>query len=148
MIRKVNSEFNNIVGDPNAYIEKKDVEIVAMYPEGNCFYRSISYFLFNNQKYYQEIKNLIIEWIQNNYNTILNFFGEDEIKNILSCIDSYIQSYGKPVILQTDNGLEFSNSQLNNYCINNDIKNIHGLPKHPQSQGACESCHKEIKKYI
>jgi len=50
--------------------------------------------------------------------------------------------------LQTDNGLEFSNSQLNNYCINNDIKNIHGFPKHPQSQEACESCHKEIKKYI
>ena len=53
----INSEFNIIVGDPNAYIEKKDVEVVAMYPKGNCFYRSISYFLFNNQKYYKEIKN-------------------------------------------------------------------------------------------
>ena len=52
------------------------------------------------------------------------------------------------MILQTDNGLEFCNSELNNYCINNDIKIVHGRPHHPQSQGACEVCHKEIKKYI
>ena len=67
---------------------------------------------------------------------------------VLAYIDSFIQSFGKPVILQTDNGLEFCNSELNNYCINNDIKIVHGRPHHPQSQGACEVCHKEIKKYI
>ena len=69
-------------------------------------------------------------------------------EEVLSCIDSYIQSFGKPIILQADNGLEFSNTLLNNYCINNDIKLIHGRVRHPQSQGAVESCHKEIKKYI
>lgn len=37
---------------------------------------------------------------------------------------------------------------FNNFCINNDIKFVHGRPRHPQSQGACESCHKEIKKFI
>ena len=40
----------------------------------------------------------------------------------ISYIDSFIQSFGKPVILQTDNGLEFCNTELNNYCINKDIK--------------------------
>jgi len=34
------------------------------------------------------------------------------------------------------------------YSINNNIKFVHGKVKHPQSQGACESCHKEIKKYL
>ena len=67
---------------------------------------------------------------------------------VLAYIDSFNQSFGKPVILQTDNGLEFCNSELNNYCTNNDIKIVHGKPRHPQSQGACEVCHKEIKKYI
>ena len=69
-------------------------------------------------------------------------------KEVLSCIDSFIQSFGKPVILQADNGTEYSNNDLNNFCINNDIKLVHGRPRHPQSQGACESCHKEIKKFI
>ena len=44
--------------------------------------------------------------------------------------------------------MEFSNTQLENYCLNNNIKLIHGRVRHPQSQGACEACHKEIKKYI
>jgi len=69
-------------------------------------------------------------------------------KEVLTYIDLFIQSFGKPVIFQSDNGLEFFNKDLLNYCINNDIKIIHGSPHYPQSQGACESCHKEIKKYI
>ena len=69
-------------------------------------------------------------------------------KEVFSCIDGFIQAFGKPVILQADNGTEFSNTDLNNYCINNNIKLVHGRPRHPQSQGACESCHKEIKKFI
>ena len=69
-------------------------------------------------------------------------------EEVLFCIDSFIQSFGKPHILQADNGLEFSNNDINNYCINNEIKLIHGRVRHPQSQGACEACHKEIKKYI
>ena len=69
-------------------------------------------------------------------------------EEILTYIDLFIQSFGNPVIFQSDNGLEFCNSDLTNYCINNDIKIVHGRPRHPQSQGACEVCHKEIKKYI
>ena len=69
-------------------------------------------------------------------------------KEVLTYINSFVQSFGKPYILQTDNGLEFCNSDIENFCINNDIKIIHGKPRHPQSQGACEVCHREIKKYI
>ena len=35
-------------------------------------------------------------------------------EEILSCIESYIQCFGKPIILQADNGLEFSNIYLKN----------------------------------
>ena len=44
--------------------------------------------------------------------------------------------------------MEFSNTQLENYCLNNNIKLKHGRVRHPQSQGAFEACHKKIKKYI
>ena len=51
-----------------------------------------------------------------------------------------MQSFGKSVIFQSVHELEFFNNDLLNYCINNDIKIIHGSPHHPQSEGACESC--------
>jgi len=49
---------------------------------GNCLYRSFSYFLFGTQIYYQEIKKLIINWIENNYEQFTNFFLDDEKNNI------------------------------------------------------------------
>ena len=48
-------------------------------------------------------------------------------------------------LTQTDNGLEFCNSDLSNFFTNNDIKIIHGKPRHPQSQGACKLAIKKLK---
>ena len=50
--------------------------------DGNCLYRSISYFLFNKQQFYEEIKNLVIDWIENNFDIYLGFYGDDDSKNI------------------------------------------------------------------
>ena len=44
-------------------------------------------------------------------------------KEVLSCIDGYIQAFGKPVILQKDKGSEFLNPDLN-ITIPNQIKLI------------------------
>ena len=70
--------------------------------------------------------------------------GEEILKNI----EKYIESFGKPAIIQTDNGKEFDNQFLKTYCIDNDIKLIHSSPYHPQTNGAVEVTHKEIQKYI
>ena len=93
-------------------------------------------------KYILDVIDHFSKWYQG---YALKTKNSDEV---LAYIDSFIQSFGKPVILQTDNGLEFSNIEFNNYCINNEINIVLGKPRHPQSQGACEVCHKEIKKYI
>ena len=82
MNNNINSEFKNIVYDLNGIIDKKDVDIVKIIPDGNCLYRSISYFLFNNQEYYMNIKLLVIEWIENNYNIFKEFFWGDDMKGI------------------------------------------------------------------
>ena len=34
------------------------------------------------QKWYTNVKDLIIQWIENNYNEFLNYFGDDENDNI------------------------------------------------------------------
>ena len=71
-----------------------------------------------------------------------------EGKNILNKIDQYNQSFGYPKILQCDNGGEFKNNFLEQYCAENNIKLIFSSPFHPQTNGAYESVHKEIRKYI
>ena len=53
-----------------------------------------------------------------------------------------------PKILQTDNGGEFKNNNLENFCNENNIKLIHSSPYHPQTNGTVEATHKEIQKYI
>lgn len=39
-------------------------------------------FFSGNSEYYEEIKQLIIEWIENNYEDYLEFFGADEANNL------------------------------------------------------------------
>ncbi len=39
-------------------------------------------FLLKSQDYNQNIKNSIVEWIENYYNKHLGFFGEDDVKNL------------------------------------------------------------------
>ena len=51
-------------------------------PDGNCLYRSIFYFLFNRQQFYTEIKQLVIDLIENNYYIFLSFFEDLDSKNI------------------------------------------------------------------
>ena len=68
--------------DPKGIIEKKDADIVEIKSDGNCLYRAFSYFLFGNQNYYNNIKNLIIEWIENNYEIFTSFFCDDDSINV------------------------------------------------------------------
>ena len=67
---------------------------------------------------------------------------------VLGYIKDFINKYGKPNCLQTDNGKEFRNSLLSDYCKENGIKFLHGRPFHPQSQGVIESFNKEIKRLL
>ena len=60
----------------------------------------------------------------------------------------FVNLYGKPNNLHTDNGKKFRNNLLNTHCDENNIKHIYGLPYHPQSRGCVEVYNKEIKRLI
>ena len=49
----------------------------------------------------------------------------------LSKIKNFIGINKKPVILQTDNGLEFKNQLISEYCAQENIKHIFSRPHHP-----------------
>ena len=58
-------------------LNSEEVCNVKTIGDENCFYRCLSFFLLNNQNFYEDIKNCIIGWIKNNYKTFVNFFGDD-----------------------------------------------------------------------
>ena len=60
-------------------------------------------------------------------------------------IEIYWENFGFPKILQVDNGTEFTNNLLDNYCENNNIRLIHSSPYHPQTNGVCEAVHKKLE---
>ena len=69
-------------------------------------------------------------------------------REVLSNLQIFIKKFGKPEIIQTDYGGEFSNKDLDKFCEQNGIKLIHGAPLHPQSQGPVEAFNNTFKKLL
>lgn len=59
-----------------------------------------------------------------------------------------IISFGSCKKLQTDNGTEFRNNLINNYCIENNVEHIYSPPYHPRANGTVEAVHKTIQKFV
>ena len=53
-----------------------------------------------------------------------------------------------PKELASDNGAEFKNKIFNNFCEENNIKFVHGVPYSPHSMGVIERFNYTIKKYL
>ena len=64
-------------------------------------------------------------------------------EEVLKNLEKYIENFWVPKILQVDNGTEFTNKLLDNYCINNNIKLIYSSPYHQQTNGVCEAVTKK-----
>jgi hypothetical protein len=69
-------------------------------------------------------------------------------KEVLYCLKDFIIKHGKCDILQCDNGREFSNNIINNYCTEKDIKLIHSSPYHPQTNGVVERIRQSVIKSL
>ena len=64
---------------------------------------------------------------------------------VLLKINDFNCHYGNPKILQTDNGKEFVNKLLKDYCNSNNIQMINSGVRHPTTNGVVEAVHKDIK---
>ena len=69
-----------------------------------------------------------------------------ESYEIYPLIKNFMINNGFPKYLITDNGTEFKNKLIKEFCENNHVKIIHGLPYRPHSQGVVERIHRIIKK--
>ena len=81
MTANINNEFKDRV-KTNSVIKNDEVNIVKIKDDGNCFYRAISFFLLGSQEFYMDIKNMIIDWIEKNFQLYEDFFNDDEINNL------------------------------------------------------------------
>ena len=163
-------KFKSILKNSNFYLEGIDViidEYCRNCPYCATYYNSIK--LVKNPRiildegphyrYLVDITYLDKEIINKvKYNYIIDFIDHFskfywafpiEYKNADTCI-KYIKKFFMindfPKILQSDNGGEFINDRLANYLDKNNIKHIRSRPHHPQTNGALERYHREIKK--
>ena len=54
--------------------------------------------------------------------------------NSLNSIKQFCILIGKPNIIQTDNGLEFKNASLDEFCLNKNIKHFYSSPYTPNKR--------------
>ena len=73
---------------------------------------------------------------------------ENNANNVLLCIKDFCYNIRMPKIIQTDNGTEYKNSIINDFCNKNKITHIFSAPRHPQTNGVVEVAHRETRKYI
>ena len=73
---------------------------------------------------------------------------ENNAENALISIKEFCSFVGYPKILQTENGLEYANNKIEDFCTDNNIIHIRSRPHHPQTNGVVEVVHKEIRKYV
>ena len=62
--------------------------------------------------------------------------------------DHWITDYGVPGIIQTDNGREFNNSEVDDLLMELLATVVHGRSRHPQTQGKVESVNKSLKSLL
>ena len=67
-------------------------------------------------------------------------------KEVLENFKKYLDKFGIPKNVHTDNGGEFINKDFQKFCENKGINLIHWAPRHPQSQGAVEAFNNKFKK--
>ena len=72
LINNINQDLYDTIKNKNKNnIKNNRIKIVKIESDGNCFYRCLSYFFLMSTDYYPEFKNIIIEWIENNYDILL-----------------------------------------------------------------------------
>ena len=59
-------------------------------------------------------------------------------KNIIECLQKIFRLFSPPKILQSENGKEFKNTEMEAFCDENNVFLVHGRPSKPTTQGQVE----------
>ena len=84
-IKNNNIDYKQL--NKSKYIEKEIIQ------DGNCFYRSLSYYYRQTEKDYNVFRQLIVSYIESNLDEYITFITEEDLN------DSNINSYNEENIL-------------------------------------------------
>ena len=114
-------------------------------------YRLLIDITYLDKKFYLDKTNYkyIIDCIDHFSKFYWGYLIRDKTANTtLNKIKNFIGINKKPVIVQTDNRLEFKNKIVENYFKEEGIKHIFSRPHHPQTNGCLERYHRELHKFM
>ena len=69
-------------------------------------------------------------------------------EEVLEKLESLFWVFGFPQTLHTDNGKEFKNKKMQCFCQKHGIKQVHGAPRTPQTQGLVERNNRTVKENL
>lgn len=127
----------------NKFLKPEDEQIISYKPMERM-QADITYFNKNYEFY--EIRNKYLLNFKDHFSKYCKSFVIDNKKaeTVLEKLKIIIKEWGTPNIFHTDNGGEFTANIIKLFCIDNNIKQIFGGPRHPRSQGAMEAFNKYI----
>ena len=67
---------------------------------------------------------------------------------VLRAFKKWITTHNTPMILQTDNGAEFKNKIISQFCSERNVQQIYGVPYNPQHQGAVEAFNRTVQDFL
>lgn len=73
---------------------------------------------------------------------------EKSAEEVLKFLQETFSVFGFPAILQSDNGKEFKNALISQFCNDNRVRMVHGRPRHPQSQGKVERLNQTLARSL
>ena len=133
------------------YYSRKLIKQPKIIFDEGLHYRLLVDIIYLDKKYYSEKMNYkyIINCIDHFSKFYWRYLIKDKTsKTALNKIKNFIAINKKPVIIQTDNGLEFKNNLVKKYLEDEGIKHILSRPHHPQTNGCLERYHRELHKYM
>ena len=67
---------------------------------------------------------------------------------VLRAFKKWITTHNTQMILQTDNGAEFKNKIISQFCSERNVQQIYGVPHNPQHQGAVEAFNRTVQDFL
>ena len=87
------SDIRELIRNKQNISEDELIRIIVL-GDGNCLYRTFSYFLYENEEHHKELRKIIYEQAKNHKDQIKEFFLEDEADEVLEDykLNAYIEN--------------------------------------------------------
>ncbi|XP_068697451.1 KRAB-A domain-containing protein 2-like [Montipora foliosa] len=88
------------------------------------------------------------QWVLHTKHLWLYALHSKTAEEVLEKLEALFWVFGFPQTLHTDNGKEFKNEVMQEFCQKHGIKQVHGAPRMPRTQGLVERNNRTVKENL